>query len=141
MIVNCPACGTPASIEPNFFGKKLRCANQDCRQMFRVQSDGSVQLDNTRPGTPPPTGGAPQTIDWQNPPAQEAQVGEWLAAPSPRPGEQPMAAIINQGGQAPMAHVIPHGAPQGIPMAGVVGGGYEQPGEYTSGDYGYGKKK
>lgn len=120
MIVNCPACGTPASIDPNFFGKKLRCANQDCRQMFRVQSDGTVQLDMNRPG-------APKTFDWQNPPSQEAQTGDWLAAPPPRPGEQPMASIVSQSGQMPMAQVVPMGT--------VVDS------NYTPGDYGYGKKK
>lgn len=124
MIVNCPACGTPASIDPNFFGKKLRCANQECRQMFRVQSDGTVQLDMNRPG-------APQTIDWQNPPAQEAQAGDWLAAPPPRPGEQPMAGIVHQSGQMPMAQVIPMGS----------AGGDDEESSYTPGDYGYGKKK
>ncbi len=43
-----------------------------------------------------------------------------------------MAAIVNQGGHTPMAQVIP--------MGGVVGGGDEE-NEYTTGDYGYGKKK
>lgn len=93
--------------------------------MFRVQSDGTVQLDMNRPG-------APQTFDWQNAPAQEAQTGDWLAAPPPRPGEQPMASIVNQSGQMPMAQIVPMGT--------VVGGSNEED-DYTPGDYGYGKKK
>ncbi|HQR08254.1 MAG TPA: PQQ-binding-like beta-propeller repeat protein [Gemmatales bacterium] len=90
--------------------------------MFRVQSDGSVQLDMNRPGSP-------QTFDWQNAPAQEAQSGDWLAAPPPRPGEQPMATIVNQSGQMPMAQLVP--------MGSVVGGDND----YSAGDYGYGRKK
>ncbi len=95
--------------------------------MFRVQSDGTVQLDMNRPGP-----GAPKTFDWQNAPAQEAQAGDWLAAPPPRPGEQPMAAVVNQSGQMPMAQVVP--------MGSVVGGQGEES-SYTPGDYGYGNKK
>ncbi|HQR42808.1 MAG TPA: hypothetical protein PLX97_08990, partial [Gemmatales bacterium] len=126
IIVNCPACGTPASIEPNFYGKKLRCANADCRQTFRVQSDGSVAMDGGRPETP-------RSYDWQNPPAQEAMEGDWLAAPPPRPGqEMPMASVIQQ----PMAQVVP--------MGQVMNGGDEDEDEgssYSPGDYNYGRKK
>ncbi len=132
MIVNCPACGTPASIDANFYGKKLRCANQSCRQTFRVQSDGSVQMDMGRPDA------APRTYDWQNPPpSQEAQEGDWLSAPPPAPGQMPMASVV----QPPMASVMPYGQ-AGTPMASVVSTGSDNDdSSYTPGDYGYGKKK
>jgi outer membrane protein assembly factor BamB len=71
IVVNCPACGTPASIEETFFGKKLRCANQSCRQLFRVSSEGSVQLE-----------GAHKTGR-----SRGADEADWLSAPPPRAGE------------------------------------------------------
>ncbi|MFT3883549.1 MAG: PQQ-binding-like beta-propeller repeat protein [Gemmatales bacterium] len=77
----------------------------------------------------------PQTFDWQNAPSQEAQAGDWLAAPPPRPGEQPMASIVSQSGHMPMAQVVPMGS---------AVGSYdddEEENSYTSGDYGYGRKK
>jgi outer membrane protein assembly factor BamB len=129
IIVNCPACGTPASIEPNFYGKKLRCANQDCRQAFRVQSDGSVSMEG---GGGPGRAETAKSYDWQNPPAQEAQEGDWLAAPPPMPGQAPMANVIQQ----PMAQVVPMGQ---VITAG--GDDDEEEGGYTPGDYSYGANK
>ena len=124
IIVNCPACGTPASIDPEFFGKKLRCSNDACRQMFRVQSDGSVQMDMNRPKKP-------KTLDWQNPPAREAQEGDWLSGPPPRPGGQPVASVVQPYEQYPQGSVIP--------AASVEDG--DDDNHYTSGNYNYGRKK
>lgn len=124
IIVNCPACGTPASIEPQFFGKKLRCANPSCRQTFRVQEDGSVMLVDGRPETP-------RTYDWQNnPPAQEGpQEGDWLSAPPPVPGSMPAQGYP----QYQQAEVYPSQQGDDVDDEGES--------SYTPGDYGYGKKK
>jgi outer membrane protein assembly factor BamB len=73
IVVNCPACGTPASIDPAFYGKKLRCANQECRQLFRVSPDGKVKLE-----------GGSTLITGASRGAEEA---DWLSAPPPRAGE------------------------------------------------------
>lgn len=85
-----------------------------------------MAMDGGRPETP-------RSYDWQNPPAQEAMEGDWLAAPPPRPGqEMPMASVIQQ----PMAQVVP--------MGQVMNGGDEDEDEgssYSPGDYNYGRKK
>jgi outer membrane protein assembly factor BamB len=140
MIVNCPACGTPASIDANFYGKKLRCANQSCRQTFRVSADGSVQMQAERPDA------SPRTFDWNEAPqSQEAQEGDWLSAPPPMAGQVPMAnqfqpptagVIPSYGNQAPVASVI-----SGDGQSYEIDGDGEEESEYTPGDYGYGKKK
>lgn len=76
IVVNCPACGTPASIDPAFFGKKLRCANQECRQLFRVSPDGKVKMDGATGVTGKATGAS-----------RGAEEADWLSAPPPRAGE------------------------------------------------------
>lgn len=92
--------------------------------MFRVQADGSVNLEMGKPK-------APKTMDWQNPPSREAQEGDWLAAPPPRPGDQPVASVV-QHYEPPAASVIP---------VGSVDGGQEQGESHYSGSYQYGRKK
>lgn len=122
--------------------------------MFRVQADGSVQMDVEKKKQPDQA--APQMVDWQNPPAREAQEGDWLAAPPPLPGQQvrpsgpPMAGVVQPGGYPPMAGVVQQTSPmaQVVPMGNVVpaygdaGDSYSTPeSSYTPGDYSYGKKK
>jgi outer membrane protein assembly factor BamB len=140
MIVNCPACGTPASIEPAYFGKKLRCANTACRQTFRVSPDGTVQMDLSRPA-------APRTYDWQDQPPQQpaeaqGQEGDWLSAPPPRAGQPGY----------PQQPTYQQWQPEEQPMAGEVvvaavetGDEEEEDEEYVSthktGEYSYGAKK
>lgn len=71
----------------------------------------------------------PRTFDWQNnPPAQEAQEGDWLSAPPPIPSAEP------QGGypQYQQAEINPS-------QEGEEG--EEEESSYTPGDYGYGRKK
>ena len=123
IIVNCPACGAPTSIEPEFYGRKLRCATETCGQLFRVQADGSVSMEISKAKSA-------KTVNWQNPPAQEAHEGDWLAAPPPRPGGQPMHHAGSYDAMPPMASITP------------VGSSYASDDEdYSPGNYEYGRKK
>ncbi|HMO35313.1 MAG TPA: PQQ-binding-like beta-propeller repeat protein, partial [Gemmatales bacterium] len=128
----------PASIDENFFGKKLRCANAGCRQTFRVQADGRVQMEAGRGDA------SPRTYDWNEAPeSHQAQEGDWLSAPPPLPGQMPMANVV----QPPVAAVLPSYGEYGTPVASVISQGgddedeEEEESSYTPGDYGYGRKK
>lgn len=94
--------------------------------MFRVQSDGSVQLDLK--GQAAPQQNQARTVDWQNAPAQEAQEGDWLAAPPPVfTGQPPMAGVIQPN--------------QEYEVAEEYAGSEYASTDYSAGDYSYGKKK
>jgi outer membrane protein assembly factor BamB len=140
MIVNCPACGTPASIEPAYFGKKLRCANASCRQTFRVSPDGAVQMELSRPD-------APRTYDWQPQPSDAVnQEGDWLSAPPPKPGERPKAGFPQQPTYQQWQQE-PHPAEGEVVVAAVETDDEveedDQPyvSSHKTGEYHYGKKK
>lgn len=96
--VTCPMCGAEAQIDEALLGKKLRCANPECRKSFRLTPDGTaiplaekVALEEANP-------------DWMsNPPPAPGQERDWMTHP---PGGAPMmqAELISPGhGQAAYA--------------------------------------
>lgn len=52
--VTCPHCQTHYQLEPGLRGKKLRCPNPLCREIFVVQADAEAAAPETTPAAAPP---------------------------------------------------------------------------------------
>lgn len=82
----CPECQTRFVLQPELAGKRMRCANPDCREVFEVapleEVAAAAPARNSPEGSPP----AP-TYDWQSapPPVQSEQ------ADAPAPSATPPA--------------------------------------------------
>ena len=88
--IKCPFCGTSADIEEALLGKKLRCAEKNCRKAFRVTPDGQslpvVERDKSRRSS----AGLGSGADWASNPPPPVKTGpdegDWLSAPPPVSG-------------------------------------------------------
>ncbi|MCE9563110.1 MAG: PQQ-binding-like beta-propeller repeat protein [Planctomycetes bacterium] len=54
IVAQCPHCETKFNLEPEMAGKKMRCPNFDCQQVFKVQASARPTEPEPSPPPPPP---------------------------------------------------------------------------------------
>jgi outer membrane protein assembly factor BamB len=120
-------------------GRKLRCANPECRKTFRVTPQGEA-LPAVEKGAEAKTA-LQEANDWQSAPppvagggyTSQGQDADWqAAAPPPRQGEWAPAADYTPNGEAPV--FATEAAPAYATDGQAANGAYA---EYGAGQYGY----
>ena len=102
--VTCPMCGTEAQIEESLLGKKLRCANPECRKPFRLTPDGeavpvSDRVERVEAGA-----------DWMsNPPPLAGAEPDWATSPPGGGGQFFQAELLDDEGN-PVESAAPYAA-------------------------------